>query len=128
MGAYGLAGLVLVFGTTSDYDQTPVTVPFLAAGRGEAWGSPWNLTSTSLVTWGITSYPGALTVAQAANGQHRYQVNLFNGMLTVLLDGAQVFSGQVRVPPVAYVGFGASTEGGGSTQTLSDLNFNVSAP
>ena len=128
MGAYGLAGLVLVFGTTSDYDQTPVTVPFLAAGRGEAWGSPWNLTSTSLGTWGITSYPGALTVAQAANGQHRYQVNLFNGMLTVLLDGAQVFSGQVRVPPVAYVGFGASTEGGGSTQTLSDLNFNVSAP
>ena len=119
MGAQGLPGLFVLF-ATSQPDPLPA-VPIMAAGRGETWGQPWNLTNFALDQ-------GAMTLDTLPGTTHAFQVSLFNGVLTVLMDGTQVFSGQVRVPPVAYLGFGASTTANASIQTLSGFTATVSAP
>jgi hypothetical protein len=38
-------------------------------------------------------------------------VTVVNSVMTVTMDGYELFSGKVSLPPVAYLGFTASTGG-----------------
>ena len=48
--------------------------------------------------------------------------------MTVTMDGTQVFSGNVTVPPVAYLYFTASTGGFYEQTVIQSLTATVSAP
>ena len=44
------------------------------------------------------------------------------------MDGYELFSGKVSLPPAAYLGFTASTRGSEESITFSNLTAIVSAP
>jgi hypothetical protein len=118
LGAEGIPGFVLAF---DDYeDQGDASVPYLAIERGEValWENNYTNLNTTIPTLAI---PGE-TVA------HTYTVSIVNGMMTVTMDGTQVFSGTVSVPPVAYLYFTASTGADYETTVVSDLSGTISAP
>lgn len=48
--------------------------------------------------------------------------------MTVTMDGYELFTGPVSLPPVAYLGFTASTGGAEEAVTFSNLTATVSAP
>ena len=59
---------------------------------------------------------------------HDYTVAIVQGQMTVTMDGTQVFSGSVTVPPVAYLYFTGSTGGLFEQTVISNLAVSVSAP
>jgi hypothetical protein len=68
------------------------------------------------------------TAAAFASATHTYVVTVVNGVMTVTMDGYELFTGTVSLPPVAYLGFTASTGGQYETVTISALTATVSAP
>jgi hypothetical protein len=70
------------------------------------------------------------TIAQfAENGiSHAYVVTVAGGVMTVTMDGYEIFSGVVSLPPVAYLGFTGSTGGDTDQVTISSLNAAVNTP
>jgi hypothetical protein len=48
--------------------------------------------------------------------------------MTVTMDGHELFTGTVSLPPAAYLGFTASTGGAEEAVTISALTATVSAP
>jgi hypothetical protein len=122
----------------------PAYVPFLAVGPGannlfkNPWtnvnadlegnyhGTPSNYQSTSLVSGGSQST--ATPADEFANSTHDFVVSVANGIMTVTMDGNQVFSGQVSMPPVAYLGFTGGTGWATEGVTLSGLTATVSQP
>jgi hypothetical protein len=118
LGAEGIPGFVLAFDDYEDTGDAPV--PYLAVERGEIplWENNYTNLNTTIPTLAI---PGE-TVA------HTYTVSIVNGMMTVTMDGTQVFSGTVSVPPVAYLYFTASTGADYETTVVSDLSGTISAP
>jgi Immunoglobulin domain/Immunoglobulin I-set domain len=118
LGAESIPGFVLAF---DDYEDTgDAEVPYLAVERGEValWENNYTNLNTNIPTLAI---PGE-TVA------HTYTVSIVNGLMTVTMDGTQVFSGTVSVPPVAYLYFTASTGEDYETTVVSDLSGTISAP
>ena len=71
-------------------------------------------------------HPHVATVGTTIS--HDYTLSLVQGKLTVTLDGVQVFSGDVSVPPVAYFYVTSSTGGKFEQTTISNLSATVSAP
>ena len=67
-----------------------------------------NLGSTSTQTF-------LLLRPLASSISHDYTISIVQGAMTVTMDGSQVFSGSVSVPPVAYLYVTASTGGSGKT-------------
>jgi hypothetical protein len=63
-----------------------------------------------------------------ATSTHDFVVSVANGIMTVTMDGNQVFSGQVSMPPVAYLGFTGGTGWATEGVTLSGLTATVSQP
>ena len=59
---------------------------------------------------------------------HSYVVSVASGVMTVTMDGNEVFSGSVSLPPSAYLGFTASTGGSTETVVISDLTATISQP
>jgi hypothetical protein len=59
---------------------------------------------------------------------HTYVVTVVNSIMTVTMDGYELFTGTVSLPPVAYLGFTASTGGDEEEVTISALTATVSAP
>ncbi|WP_433983425.1 hypothetical protein RBB78_19410 [Tunturiibacter empetritectus] len=55
-------------------------------------------------------------------------VSLVQGMMTVTMDGVQVFSGSVTAPPVAYLYFTASTGALDEQTVISNLSATITAP
>jgi len=118
LGAEGIPGFVLGFDTYHNAGDPPV--PYLGVGRGETalWENPWfnvNTNIPALATHGITV-------------THNYTVSIVQGQMTVTMDGSQVFSGSVTVPPVAYFYMTASTGGSYERTVISNLSATVSAP
>ncbi|HMH14201.1 MAG TPA: immunoglobulin domain-containing protein [Edaphobacter sp.] len=99
LGAQGIPGLVLGFDTYHNDGDPPV--PYLGVGRGETnlWRNPWTNVNTNI--------PALATIGVSVS--HNYTFSLVLGNMTVTLDGAQVFSGKVDAPPVAYVYVTGST-------------------
>ena len=135
LGAEGIPGFVLGFDTYQNGDlQTdpgcsgcdPVPVPYMAVGQGATalWEKPWTFVNGDLDTQASTDY----AVTTYANSTHSYVVTVVNGVMTVTMDGYELFSGTVSLPPSAYLGFTASTGGAEESVTFSNLTATVSAP
>jgi Immunoglobulin domain/Immunoglobulin I-set domain len=128
LGAEGIPGFVLAF--DDYYDAADPTgnppfpgdpeVPYLGVGRGETalWENPYSNVNSDIPALAITGD----TVS------HTYTVSIVQGMMTVTMDGTQVFSGAVSVPPVAYLYFTAATGDDYETTVVSDLSGTISAP
>jgi hypothetical protein len=126
MGAAGIPGFVLAFDTYENSCSTPgfgcdfATVPYLGVGRGETalWETPWlNGNTTIPALWSLGT-----TVS------HNYNVSIDQGQMVVSMDGTQVFSGAVNVPPVAYLMFTASTGSATEQVRVTSLSATVSVP
>jgi hypothetical protein len=139
LGAKGLPGFVLAFDDffnaactgsgcfPSPYPSDPGTSSnpdYLGVGRGEPtlWEDPYFNVNTNL--------PGGAD-ALAEVGQtvsHDYVVTIANGYMSVTMDGLQVFSGNVVVPPVAYLYMTSSTGGDHEETVISNISATVNAP
>ncbi|WP_158945101.1 immunoglobulin domain-containing protein [Granulicella sp. S190] len=118
LGAEGIPGVVLAF---DDYhDPGDPAVPYLGVGRGETalWENPY---------FNVNSNIPPLAAA-GATVTHTYVVSLAQGVMTVTMDGVQVFSGNVTVPPVAYLYFSASTGALDEQTVISNLSSTITAP
>ena len=118
MGAEGIPGFVLAF---DDFENPgDPTIPYLGVGRGETalWENPYSYTNTTIPA----------LAAQNTTVSHSYIVSIVQGYMTVSMDGNQVFSGQVSVPPVAYLYFTASTGSDWETTVVSNVQATVSVP
>ncbi len=145
LGANGIPGLVVGFDTyqngnlstnpsctfsheSGDPDDAcdPTEVPYMAVGPGAEllWENPWYFVNGDLDTQNSTDY----STTTYANSTHSYVVSVVNGVMTVTMDGYELFTGQVSLPPVAYLGFTASTGGSEEGVTISNLTATVTAP
>ena len=118
MGAEGIPGFVLAFDTYENPGDPPV--PYLGVGRGETalWENPYTYINTTI--------PALATQNQTIT--HSYLVSIVQGYMTVSMDNVQVFSGQVSVPPVAYLYFTSSTGLYDETAVVSNVQATVSVP
>jgi hypothetical protein len=147
LGANGIPGFVLGFdtfqngnddggplentcpqytGDTTNEACDPITVPYMAVGQGATnlWENPWTFVNGNLNTQSSTDY----SAAAFASATHTYVVSVVNSVMTVTIDGYELFTGTVPLPPVAYLGFTASTGGAMESVTISNLTATVSAP
>jgi hypothetical protein len=108
IGARGIPGIVLAF---DDYGNPPNSsvgwpqdpqVPYLGVGRSEndLWENPYFNVNTTIPA---LADPSGQTIS------HDYVVLVVQGHMTVTMDGTQVFSGHVDVPPIAYLYATSST-------------------
>jgi hypothetical protein len=118
LGAEGIPGFVLGFDTYENAGDPPV--PHLGVGRGETalWENPWLNVNTNI----------PLLASHTMTETHSYVVTIVQGRMTVTMDGTQVFSGNVSVPPVAYLYFTASTGSLYEQTVIQSLTAAVSAP
>jgi len=118
LGAEGIPAFVLGFDTYLNTNDPPV--PYLGVGRGEfqLWENPWTNVNTNIPA--LAQLGGSIS--------HDYTVAIVQGQMTVTMDGMQVFSGNVTVPPVAYLYFTASTGGLFEQTVISNLSVTISAP
>ncbi len=145
LGANGIPGLVVGFDTYQNGNANggnpadclgcdPITVPYMAVGPGATnlWENPWYFVNGNLNTQNSTDYLEDTGVANDpndfTNSTHSYVVSVVSGVMTVTMDGYELFTGTVNLPPVAYLGFTASTGGSMEAVTFSDMNATVSAP
>ena len=147
LGAAGIPGFVLGFdtyqngnndggplentcpqytGDTTNEACDPITVPYMAVGQGATnlWENPWTYVNGKLDTANSSNYSDITF----ANATHSYVVTVVSGVMTVTMDGNELFSGKVTLPSVAYLGFTASTGGEEESVTISNLSATVSAP
>ncbi len=146
LGAAGIPGFVLGFDTFQNGNDNggplqndcsvagnsfngacdPVTVPYMAVGSGAGplWENPWTYVNGNLNTQSSNDY----SAQTFANATHSYVVTVVAGVMTVTMDGYELFTGSVTLPPVAYLGFTASTGGAFESVTFSSLTATVSAP
>ncbi len=118
LGAEGIPGVVLGFDTYLNAGDPPI--PYVGVGRGETalWEKPWvnvNSNIPALVAGGMTI-------------THNYTVSIIQGALIITLDGQQVISGNITVPPTAYLYVTASTGGSWETTVVSNVIATVSVP
>jgi Immunoglobulin I-set domain len=118
LGAKGIPGFVLAFDTYLNVGDPKV--PYVAIGRGEAslWEKPWLDVNTSIPP----------LAAQSSTVSHSYTVSLVQGQMSVTMDGLQILSESVTVPPVAYLYVTASTGGSYEQTVISNVSASVSAP
>jgi len=104
----------------------PMPVSYMAVGQGASalWENPWTNVNGYLNTQNSSSYSPSVF----ASSTHDYVVSVRSGVTTITMDGYELFTGKVDLPPVAYLGFTASTGGATETVVLSKLTAVVSAP
>jgi hypothetical protein len=137
LAARGIPGLVVGFDTYQNGNASggnpadcpgcdPITVPYMAVGPGASnlWENPWYFVNGNLNTQSSTDY----SISSYTNATHNYVISVVNGVMTVTMDGYELFTGTVNLPPVAYLGFTASTGGSMEAVTFSNMNVTVSAP
>jgi hypothetical protein len=138
LGADGIQGFVLGFDTHQNGNLEtnpgcsqsppcdPMTVPYMAVGQGAStlWENPWTFVNGYLNTQSSADYG----IDTFANASHTYVVTVVNSIMTVTMDGYELFTGRVSLPPAAYLGFTASTGTKEESVTISALTATVSAP
>ena len=79
----------------------PITVPYMAVGSGapKLWENPWTYVNGNLDTQFSKDY----SAQTFANATHSYVISVASGVITVTMDGYQLFTGPVALPPVAYL-------------------------
>jgi hypothetical protein len=118
LGAEGIPGTVFGFDTYHNAGDPPV--PYVGVGRGETalFEKPWFGVNTSI----------PVLVADGMSITHSYTVSIEQGQMIITLDGVQVMSGAVNVPPVAYFYITASTGGSYEQAVISNVSATVSVP
>ncbi len=118
LGAEGIPGVLFALDTY--HNAGDPTVPYVAVGRGETalFSKPWFNVNTTIPTVVSSSMP--IT--------HNYTVSIVQGRVTATMDGAQVFSGTITAPPVAYLFITASTGGSFEDTIISNVSATVSVP
>jgi hypothetical protein len=118
LGAEGIPGVLFALDTY--HNAGDPSVPYVAVGRGETalFGKPWFNVNTTIPTVVSSSIP--IT--------HNYTVSIVQGRVTATMDGAQVFSGAITAPPVAYLFITASTGGSFEDTIISNVSATVSVP
>jgi Bacterial lectin len=118
LGASGIPGSL--FGFDTYHNAGDPTVPYVGVGRSDAalFEKPWFNVNTSI--------PTLVAVGQSIS--HDYTISIIQGQMTVTLDGVQVMSGSVTLPPVAYMYFTASTGGSFEQAVISNVTCNISVP
>jgi hypothetical protein len=118
MGADGIPGLVFALDTYHNAGEPPV--PYMGVGRGETarWENPWDNVNENI----------PVLAAVGMTISHTYTVSIVQGLMTVTLDGQQIFSGNVSPPPVAYLYFTAGTGGSYETAVISNVTASVTVP
>jgi hypothetical protein len=118
LAADGIPGFVVAIDDYHNAGEYPV--PYFAIGRGETalWEMPWDAVNTTI--------PAVAIVGSTIS--HNYTLSLVQSNLTVTMDGAQIFSGVVTVPPVSYFYVTSSTGGKFEQTIISNLSATVSAP
>jgi Immunoglobulin domain len=118
LGAEGIPGFVAAVDTYHNAGEYPV--PYFAVGRGETalWEKPWDSVNTSV----------PVIAAEGSTISHDYTISIVQGQMSATLDGIQVFSGTVTVPPVAYFYVTSSTGGKYEQAIISNLSATVSVP
>jgi hypothetical protein len=98
----------------------------MAVGQGATslWENPWSFVNGDLDTQNSTDF----TAEAFANATHAYVVTVVNNIMTVTIDGSELFTGTVSLPPTAFLGFTASTGSKEEAVTFSNLTATVSAP
>jgi hypothetical protein len=134
LGARGIPGFVLAF---DDFFNAACTVScfpapypadpssssnpdYLGVGRGEdvLWENPYFNVNSSI----------PLIAQSGVTKSHDYVVSIVQGYMGVTMDGTQVFSGHVSVPPVAYLYVTSSTGGSYEQTVISNISASISAP
>jgi hypothetical protein len=126
LAARGIPGLVIAFDDFENGDnggnwpQDP-QVPYIGIGRGEddLWERPYFLVKTNIP---------ALADPSGQIVSHDYLLHIINGHITIAMDGTQVLSGDVSVPPVAYLYATASTGASWETTIISNISAIASPP
>jgi hypothetical protein len=118
LGAKGIPGTVFGFDTYHNAGDPPV--PYVGVGRGEAalFENPWFNVNESI----------PVLVADGMTISHTYTITIEQGQMVVTLDGVQVMSGAVTLPPVAYFYITASTGGSYEQAVISNVSATVSVP
>jgi hypothetical protein len=118
LGAAGIPGSL--FGFDTYHNAGDPTVPYVGVGRSDAalFEKPWFNVNTSI--------PTLVAVGQSIS--HDYTISIIQGQMTVTLDGVQVMSGSVTLPPVAYMFFTASTGGSFEQAVISNVSVSISVP
>jgi hypothetical protein len=118
LAAEGIPGFVVAVDDYHNAGEYPV--PYFAVGRGETalWEKPWDAVNTTI--------PAVAVVGSTIS--HNYALSLVQGNLTITMDGVQIFSGVVTVPPVSYFYVTSSTGGKFEQTIISNLSATVSAP
>jgi hypothetical protein len=118
LGASGIPGSL--FGFDTYHNSGDPMVPYVGVGRSDAglFENPWFNVNTSI--------PTLVAVGQSIS--HDYTISVIQGQMTVTLDGVQVMSGSVALPPVAYMYFTASTGGSFEQAVISNVTCSISVP
>jgi hypothetical protein len=118
LAAEGIPGFVLALDDYHNALEYPV--PYFAYGRGETalWENPWLGVNTTI--------PAVAVLGSTIS--HDYTLSLVQGKMTVTMDGVQVFSADVSVPPVAYFYVTSSTGGKFEQTIVSNVSAVVSPP
>jgi hypothetical protein len=118
LGAAGIPGSL--FGFDTYHNAGDPMVPYVGVGRSDAalFEKPWFNVNTSI--------PTLVAVGQSIS--HDYTISIIEGQMTVTLDGVQVMSGSVTLPPVAYMFFTASTGGSFEQAVISNVTVSISVP
>ncbi len=118
LGAAGIPGSL--FGFDTYHNAGDPMVPYVGVGRSDAalFEKPWFNVNTSI--------PTLVAVGQSIS--HDYTISVIQGQMTVTLDGVQVMSGSVSLPPVAYMYFTASTGGSFEQAVISNVAVSISVP
>jgi hypothetical protein len=118
LAAQGIPGFVFAFDTYHNGGEP--NVPYFAIGRGESalWENPWFAVNTAI--------PALATLGTTVT--HDYTVSIVSGKMTITLDGTEVYTGDVTVPPVAYFYVTSSTGGKFENLVISNMSATVSAP
>ncbi len=118
LGASGIPGSL--FGFDTYHNSGDPTVPYVGVGRSDAglFENPWFNVNTNI--------PALAAVGMSIS--HDYTISIIQGQMTVTLDGVQVMSGSVTLPPVAYLFFTASTGGSFEQAVISNVAVSVSVP
>ena len=118
LGAKGIPGTVFAVDTYHNAGDPPV--PYIGVGRSDTalFENPWFDVNTNIPPVVSSSIP--IT--------NDYVVSIVQGQMTVTMDGAQVFSGNIALPPVAYLYITASTGGSFEDTVVSNVSVTVSVP
>ena len=118
LGAKGIPGTVFGFDDYHNAGEYPVPYAGVGSGKAAQFENPWWNVDTTIPTLAA----GGMSIS------HDYTISVVQGQMTVTMDGVQIFTGSVTVPPVAYLDITSSTGGSYELSVISNIVATVSVP